>query len=655
MTEVVSATAAAYDLCYVRCACSVLVTITLACTDESLYSINTVPSQPDRIAFSGQICTDNPATRSFPLRVLFLVDSSPKMSELDPAGQRVAVLLEAVNRVLSPAEPNRAVAIGRFASDPFVLTDGFSTDGAVVTGAVGLTGQIDPCVAGCRDFDAALSTASSIITADLLTASAGIRSRTRYVVVMLASGPRDVGADSPACTSLCDGTKDPSACLLDCEVDEARESVANLRDFARENGAADLVLHSVHLRDIGGDPATLAFADDLLDGLAEEGGGQYLPFDMSDLLTYTPIDFESLQSPFQMASLIASNVNVRVGATGALSDSDADGLSDDEEETTGTRADLRDTDADGLGDRLEVLLAPTGLDALVANVPAQCLEVDPLADDDGDTLTDCEEILLGTDPTLPDSDADGDPDPVEFSAGTNYLAADGLGDLDSDGVSNGEELRLHSDPRANDPASRDSLGYRYSIISAGVAAYPFFGDLTLLTGVTPIEASVATNGGVGKLFYDAAAHTLAWQDPADLTPGPPVPILGDDRLILQALSSMPMLELGERSLTVDVDEAALPTESVDEELTLGFVEQECVDYRVSNVLLRGTQATDTTVAGTNRIFLFFGEVPTDNPLGIPIVRAALVQVVFQPPDQRLPDVDEVVLQDGDFVLLGQED
>ena len=110
----------------------------------------------------------------------------------------------------------------------------------------------------------------------------------------------------------------------------------------------------------------------------------------------------------------------------------------------------------------------------------------------------------------------------------------------------------------------------------------------------------------------------------------------------------------ERSVTVDVVAADLPPDDQIENVSIGFVEQECVDFRVSNVLLRGTRETAETVAGTNRIFVFLGEVPRDHPLGVPLVRAALVQMVFVPPDRRDPPGDEVVLVDDDFVLLGGE-
>ena len=50
-----------------------------ACTDANLYHVTDVPAQPNKVTFTGRVCTDNPTERSFPLRVVFMVDASPLM------------------------------------------------------------------------------------------------------------------------------------------------------------------------------------------------------------------------------------------------------------------------------------------------------------------------------------------------------------------------------------------------------------------------------------------------------------------------------------------------------------------------------------------------------------------------------------------------
>jgi probable HAF family extracellular repeat protein len=85
-------------------------------------------------------------------------------------------------------------------------------------------------------------------------------------------------------------------------------------------------------------------------------------------------------------------------------DSDADGLSDEQEAVIGTDPAVADTDGDGLLDGTEVQMAQgTGCP-------------DPLvADSDGDSLLDGDEVALGTSPCDADTDGDGAPDDLDPS------------------------------------------------------------------------------------------------------------------------------------------------------------------------------------------------------------------------------------------------
>ena len=97
------------------------------------------------------------------------------------------------------------------------------------------------------------------------------------------------------------------------------------------------------------------------------------------------------------------------GGGGGQADFDSDGLSDVEEQATGTNPVLADTDGDGLDDGDEVNTHGTS--------PTN-------ADSDGDTLSDGDEVNThGTNPALADTDEDGYADNVEIIEGTDPLDA----------------------------------------------------------------------------------------------------------------------------------------------------------------------------------------------------------------------------------------
>ena len=135
-----------------------------------------------------------------------------------------------------------------------------------------------------------------------------------------------------------------------------------------------------------------------------------------------------------------------------IADSDGDGLNDGNEKTAGSNPFLIDTDGDTISD---------GADAFPLD-PNEWLDTDGDStgdnadtDDDGDGLTDVEEVNLGTDPLLADTDGDS------FSDGTDTFPldlnewfdtdGDSIGnnsdtDDDGDGLTDVEEVNLGTDP-----------------------------------------------------------------------------------------------------------------------------------------------------------------------------------------------------------------
>jgi hypothetical protein len=126
--------------------------------------------------------------------------------------------------------------------------------------------------------------------------------------------------------------------------------------------------------------------------------------------------------------------SVEFDGYGTVTDTDGDGLSDDEEtDVYLTDPYDADSDDDGLSDGEEV-----------------GRETDPLSSDsDDDGLNDAEELALGTDPADADTDDDAVEDGEEVSLGINPLDWDS----DGDGLHDGDEL-----DEGLDPANYDSDG-----------------------------------------------------------------------------------------------------------------------------------------------------------------------------------------------------
>jgi outer membrane protein OmpA-like peptidoglycan-associated protein len=125
------------------------------------------------------------------------------------------------------------------------------------------------------------------------------------------------------------------------------------------------------------------------------------------------------------------------------SDTDGDGISDEDEEKMGTNPFSTDTDGDGISDYEEIYLYKTDpfsvdTDKDGISDAKEILEyrTNPLfADTDGDGLPDADEILVyKTNPLLADTDGDTINDADEIKNGTNPLNVDTDGDTINDNI-----------------------------------------------------------------------------------------------------------------------------------------------------------------------------------------------------------------------------
>ncbi len=152
--------------------------------------------------------------------------------------------------------------------------------------------------------------------------------------------------------------------------------------------------------------------------------GNKLPFDLAS----NQIEYRN----FSLTGVIILNPNLRVATDGSLQyDSDADGLFDSDEQAMGT--DPLNPRSNGVClDSLAVHPAHQQKCASLAQVP----DCDFRLDTDMDSLNECEERLLGTDPHDFDTDNDLIPDYFEWTYEFNPLLNEKNHDTNGDGITN---------------------------------------------------------------------------------------------------------------------------------------------------------------------------------------------------------------------------
>lgn len=146
---------------------------------------------------------------------------------------------------------------------------------------------------------------------------------------------------------------------------------------------------------------------------------------------------------FQFKEIFALNKSTKLQRQNIYLDSDRDGLTDQYELDPqmrawfGISASRIDTNGDGYSD-----LAMTSLGMAETSQLSLRLCADPYQDTDQDSLSDCDEALIGTNSLDPDTDKDGIPDGLELRFGLNPKDnIDGSRDMDLDGLFALEEVK----------------------------------------------------------------------------------------------------------------------------------------------------------------------------------------------------------------------
>ncbi len=628
------------------------------CSDTHLYGTGLDDALADRVGLTGRVCTDDPQEAGFPVRVVFLVDYAmgPLFATFDPEQARIRALRDTL--ALHGGNEAFSFAVVGMGADARLLApqEGYFTrnpgdlENAVATLALpqGCLGEV------CRDYTKGMNLAQSIIEGDLAELNAGERARTQYAVVMMTAGrPWPLSCEFECCDPS-DEECDETECVQSwaCTKIVLKDETVKLREKIEKKGALSLSMHILFLAATDNimPPDEIGQVQDLLQQMAFAGAGRFERFDVADAVTLDRIGLLKLSSLLETKSLMVTNVNTLPGLEQSLIDSDGDGLGDVLEAEMLTDPLAPDSDGDGLGDMVETLIS---FNPLVRDEkPMACAMVlgPPFLDLDSDHLNECEELLLGTDPSLPDTDGDAMIDWIEVALGTDYLRADALDDSDWDGASNGDEVKNHTDPRSSDATSHLGRSYRYQIDDEGMVIEPRISNPRTILGVTVLDAGEETTGGVGWLRHlPGPPHQLSWQDPQDQGPGTPVDI--GEAGTFQLLSSSAVDQELERWLSVEVDPVLLPPTAAQELLLVEMSERHCLTFTVRNIQLVETTAA-VGAGGVNDLFIYFAQ-SAKGRLTLPgLFRVAHVPVTYHPDTGRIPPAPLITIKDEEFVAIG---
>jgi uncharacterized protein YegL len=528
---------------------AVLLAQGLACTDAGLEPARSGPATvfDDELHLSTKLCLTPAADASFPVKILFVVDTSDSMSVTDRDAKRTAAVSKVIDRYR--AQPGVEFGVIAFDSRIDRLTEGFTAnpDTAAIESRLSSADRL-------TDYQGALGAAYQMITEDIVASSPAERARSKYVIVFFSDGAPD-----PQCsaqTTVCGAGTCPAhqhcragVCKDDyliCTVPRkdwetafdpplppdlypdldlgadynqmsqilrSVDDIIGLQDFYR---VGEIRLHTAFLYDpeAASDPLAIPFGLDreggveLMTAMAEHGFGTFTEFATAASIDFLSINYTSFKEENSLAMALATNLNVIESGAGLKVDSDGDGIADETEAgstcigTTASCADPADSDGDGYTDLFEERNRVSGFDPKDAKKPlTACASKTDL---DGDLLRDCEEVFLKTDPRLPDSDGDRIPDGIEFRLGMDPLnRADVYDDPDRDEERNLDEVKAHTNPQVALSPSHPVVRYLYDVVpfTKDTGAQCFQLDVRHIKLMTTGKGTEARLGVNRVLFY----------------------------------------------------------------------------------------------------------------------------------------------------------
>ncbi len=674
------------------------------CTDAELQPIPPErPYRDDKLALAGSYCTLSPESRLLPLRVLFVVDSSESMLVTDPGDPvtgetgRERAVTDTWERLLEGGPEGVRIGIMRFSAEASSQTtvdvdgDGvpdryFTTDTDQLSNATLILRQTDRTT----NYLNALSEAYFELRTEMLEADLESLPLSKYLVVFVSDGLPD--------TDSRDARENSESNILD--------AVVALNDLAQLFHVGTFEFHTAYLS-AGEGPARDRAAQELLQRMAEVGGGNFRSFPSGESLNFLFVDFSAIRRVFTLRGLSAVNLNTVVdddqiaefldavaldggldggqdaAALDAQASSDAGtsppGAAGDAGTETGdaaaSDASAPDADADG-GES-----GPPGIGRQFTDIDGNeipgCGE--RLVDTDGDGLADLQEVELNTDPLIMDTDDDGLNDRLEWQLAASGLDplnpddaectlpkpcidqnADGLCDClmdsDLDGICDcvsDPEQRCHDEDRGLDCQDRDA---------DGICDCPDFDadekcdyddrDGDGLNDCEEMFSGTAQNGNdTDADGLPDGLEVRMQSNPAEADRRDDVDWdQADNGIEVQAGTDPWCDDSAIRSYVsyrYDVD-----TTGLDEGTT-------CYDFEIGNITLVPTarnRAAAYPGNGWNRVVLYAGEVSFDDPESFASYRIACVMARYEPDGNfKNPPSGRVKLSTKDFVDVDEFD
>lgn len=677
----------------------VLFILSFSCTEVELYHSKRKPIKADRLTLSGQVCTEDSGQVKFPTRLILLVDQAQGdlYQSYDPGHQRLQILNEIIQGVA--ARPEYSMAIVSYAGlvkQLAPLDQGFTRNPGELLNAVTQLTLPGRCLGenSCRNYVAGLRAVQTLIEDDLNQMEAGLRAVTKYTVLWFGAGPQQPLALRRDCCyeqdETCRKDEKNQVPASSCQAEKDLEQVQQMKSTALAFGAGGFQMHIMHLesesREINREMSRL------FEQVSFAGAGRYARFSNPNLIDPRAVSLFEQPQNLEAVQVLAVNTSAAARANGLIPDSDGDGLSDIEELSLGSNPLESDSDGDGINDLVEQHI---GFSQEVLETPIVCNDLSAsrfVLDRDLDGLNECEERLIGTDPSLIDTDGDYLPDALELQRGSNHLSADSADDFDEDGRSNGDEIKEGTDPRSIDNAQRLGIAARYEIIREGQVKDLNPDALKRFEGIRMVTVSQAVNPGIGTLIWtpkgvDSSADDqiedenhrgfFSLQVPGFDQLGPLLSVTKSGRYRLygedfaQAMNTQEINEdaiiAEERTpeeqeayeqsfawIDIDIDVRSLPELPLQETISIQERIRSCLSYTIRNISLVETLATESEKeagheVGYNEILLYFTQkVPGQNATAGRF-RIASVPIRFQAPDKRSPAGERVEVEDIEFI------